>query len=1143
MLDPGSHLGVGSSSLEFARSVELPSILLDDYTFLGETVSTYTEAVATTFVTAMDQLQTKHEPVIEGLCPGTSCGWGDIPIIVAYRMGLYQPWDHLPRKELIDELYEESAHDLSEKYRAIVAGIEETIYSPFNAAYDQAYATYCHYRVGSTTRAWTESGMRVVAGGCWRHVGWHLGAPGLIMTPIFNNVRTIERYSFGVWLAMVILNIGIFTSAYLAHPKLRGAAWKAYEEFGRLGVHQWIYNNSEPLEPNFRPQSKDFELVEHHSAKANHSHPVAGGTRDMGLGSIDAFLTSKGKTAYTLSGSGARDPDPGMHGMFMLKDFTISPRTKPVKPTDVVVGMDDDYYHDMPSILTWGKPCVLYTFAPRAVAGSLPDGTYTVHPDNTVEVNVTGGAKYRHEIWNWQQDSVAAFSWIECAYYIYDVEYRRVDALNNFNRDADTGAAETIKTEWQYVFLTPVRKINGLAALVAYFTYPSEWLLRRRKFEVHGDFLVSHFSEVNPKTSRKVGKVSLRRHNHPFYRTAAITINMDTLASLLAKAELEKVKASYQILGYLNETDVKHWSGEEKIMASTFLAEYLRKMVPGDLPEIQEDTRVIGKKSPGYIITAGYAHEDNHAPWKLNARRIHKPILNVGSTHPAKHPNNATASVVGRITSVLNREVPPSIFNTYAKEFIRFCCLGREYTIQPLEISDVMERQQTAAQIQRNSEMAPWLTYTPPEPKPKSFVKKEATNDFNDPRNITTERTDFGLRLGTVTYAVKEQVLKQLPWYSPGKEYSQIAGRLVRMAMCHRYVTEAYGSRFDGRVSRWLLRYVQNAFYLTIVDPDVSKWLEPMLAKEMDCVAKTENRAEYLTGYSRLSGSPLTTDGNTLISGFLDYAAGRESGLSPNDSWQTLGVACGDDMANVRPGKILADTSAKLGMKHECIEHRGSTLVGFLGRKFPGPFTGSVASIQDQERQWAKIGDTYAPEHIPIEQAMKDKALGYQVLDPGNPLTVAYAKMLIRVSNSMGGKDLVPRITKWDTPYWVWLQWEEHLAKHGDPNLRQYLDTNGLLDFSKFEFAGWPQPEDEEVANQLVMEALRIGPEQYYDILGKFAATNTLEELEQLTATPLITNRKPPPPKNEYVVILPPRRDDDHKHGVASEWFKPSAVL
>jgi len=613
--------------------------------------------------------------------------------------------------------------------------------------------------------------------------------------------------------------------------------------------------------------------------------------------------------------------------------------------------------------------------------------------------------------------------------------------------------------------------------------------------------------------------------------------------------EKEKIKASYTILSFLSELDIKTFGDEKKFTAAALLSKYLSDVQKIRLPEIVEDSRVVGRKAKSAILIGCHANDDNHALWKTVARTIHRALTTEPAMAPATHPNNANASHVKRVEAVLNNKKPPNEYLKWSQQFVRRLASGYDHSISPLQISEVMERQQGALQVRRNADAAPWIGDELGEPKLKTFMKQEAVNNFGDPRNITTVSTDFGLTLSSYTYAVKETILKKLPWYAPGKTLEQNAYRLLEMASHQDYLTEADGSRFDGRVSEWLMNNVQRAFYVRVVSHEHKAKVIDLLTDEQDRKATDPFGAQYLAGCSRLSGSPLTTDGNTIITAFIDYCACRLSGLDDEEAWLALGIYSGDDIVSRMRADKVAAASAALGMVHDCIEHRDLTPVGFLGRHFYGLMGGSPCSLQDQPRTWRKIHLTFSPTTIPILEAMYNKAFGYLVLDPGNPFTVSWARMIMRVAEQeLPARKRIRRITRWDVPYWFWESWERYvlekgLADHENP-AAELIDPDRLEDFVR-DFEGWPQPPTPEDAIYLVARDLGTTVCHIQRLIEKMDNVATMDELEKLGldengADEPFLKLPHEPPKNAVVIVRP---NPEHQHGVPSEFFDHGKVV
>jgi hypothetical protein len=965
---------------------------------------------------------------------------------------------------------------------------------------------------------------------CERFLPWYIA----VVAETSGAMSRFDPRKMAALLGYLVYSYAQYKIGRVLYPYLRPYIVDFLEASGvRHAFHCWLAANTEQLDTGLRCEMvHNFDPLEFASISSNHSHPNAARMRDQGFRSLAAWVFAAGRDVFSASGSTSRQTNPGLHGWHFPKDLGVAPSFRPVGQNDVICCVDDDYYHNMPRLLRKGNPLVLFTFAPRALAGSFPDGGYYVNPDSSVTVEIAGGARYQHELWDWTHDCITVRDWAGISVVNYAVEYRRVKT--KFDEP---------EADWLYVFLFPIARTSGLAS----FFVPTQPLCRR-KFEVRDDYMVSHFSVVDPKTAERRAYVSLKYTGNDMFRRAAVTLTTNALASLLCKVEKEKIKASYTILSFLSELDVKTFGDEKKFTAAALLSKYLSDVQKLTLPNIVEDSRIVGRKAKSAILIGCHANDDNHAPWKTVARTIHRALTTEPAMAPATHPNNANASHVKRVEMVLNTKRPPNEYQKWAQQYVSRLASGYDHSIYPLAISEVMERQQGSLQIRRNADAAPWIGDELGEPKLKTFMKQEAVNNFGDPRNITTVTTDFGLVLSSYTYAVKEAILKKLPWYAPGKTLEQCAYRLLEMASHQDYLTEADGSRFDGRVSEWLMNNIQRAFYVRVAAFSHKQKVIDLLSDEQARKATDPFGAQYLTGSSRLSGSPLTTDGNTIITAYIDYCAGRLSGLDEEEAWLSLGIYSGDDIVSRQRGSKVAEAAAALGMVHDCIEHRDATAVGFLGRHFFGLFGGSPVSLQDQPRTWGKIHLTFSASTIPIVEAMYNKAFGYLVLDPGNPLTVSWARMVMRVAEPLlPARKRVRRITRWDVPFWFWDAWERYvlekgLGDHENP-AAELINPDHIEDFVQ-DFEGWPQPATPEDALHLAARDLGTDVPHLEALIRKMDAVATMEELEKLgldengAEEPFF--KLPHEPHKNAVVIVRPSAE---QHGVPSEFFDHGKVV
>jgi len=237
----------------------------------------------------------------------------------------------------------------------------------------------------------------------------------------------------------------------------------------------------------------------------------------------------------------------------------------------------------------------------------------------------------------------------------------------------------------------------------------------------------------------------------------------------------------------------------------------------------------------------------------------------------------------------------------------------------------------------------------------KSFVKNEAYSVPNDPRVITTNSTALTLRMSAFTYAMKEDILKKLPFYGPCKTPLEVHERIRLIGQ--EGLLESDYNRFDGSISKYLQDLV-NAIYLRWLNdgPDAVEWVV-LFQQVFVQKATTKHGVKYKPGFGTRSGSPITTDGNTLINAFISYSALREMGKTKDEAWSLLGLYTGDDGLNRNiPGleAAMKMAVAALGLSIDIVSSVPDSSIKFAGRCFPRPLT-SLSSHQDVKRTLVKL--------------------------------------------------------------------------------------------------------------------------------------------------------------------------------------------
>nr|UQB76087.1 RNA-dependent RNA polymerase [Flumine nodavirus 18] len=366
---------------------------------------------------------------------------------------------------------------------------------------------------------------------------------------------------------------------------------------------------------------------------------------------------------------------------------------------------------------------------------------------------------------------------------------------------------------------------------------------------------------------------------------------------------------------------------------------------------------------------------------------------------PNRSYNNDLASITGRVERVLNFLEPPPRYTTYAREFAKYVVpmagLG-----SPLELQEIVEIQDRPTQRGRSAQVMHWICGVNPV-SVKAFMKGESYGVANDPRNISTVGANHTLRLSAYTYAFKHDILYEKKWYAPAKPPREVAARVVDLAREYSAISESDYSRFDGTISLWLRENVERAIYLRWVAVGYARDLGDLLAAEINPRAMTSNGLAYEPEASRLSGSPLTTDGNTLINAFVSYAAGRVAGLDARKAWDLLGIYAGDDgLSPIKP--VYLRTAAKdLGLALKC-ERRTEGHMAFLGRIFYEAASGHDGSVQDPLRTWRKLHISFAPKTISDRQALANRAAGYRSLDPNAPVLLEWCAKVYELTGLSG---------------------------------------------------------------------------------------------------------------------------------------------
>jgi hypothetical protein len=366
----------------------------------------------------------------------------------------------------------------------------------------------------------------------------------------------------------------------------------------------------------------------------------------------------------------------------------------------------------------------------------------------------------------------------------------------------------------------------------------------------------------------------------------------------------------------------------------------------------------------------------------------------LGSYVPIRSKANEAASVKQRVTDLVNRQEPDAFTMRCIAEFVEHCVpiphQGAPYSYDENFVRQDRPSQRLLLHV-ANSTVA-WASDRLQEVK--SFLKAEAYQKPAPPRNISTICPTDKSEWSTYNYPIADH-LKTLPWYAFSLTPLEIANRVALICSLSTTITKTDFTRFDGTMGptqrmleeAYTCRLFATAFHVDMLRVQRSQHHQN---------ARTSAGVKYETLFSRLSGSPETSNFNTLVNAFTAYVAYRRMHYTPIESWEHLLRAFfgGDDglVPDVADSAIeKAAESTGLRIKAESIRH-GAMGIQFLARTYgPNVWTGDTNSMCDLPRQLTKFHlTTPLPADVTPEQKLLEKARGFLHSDTHTPIIGQY---------------------------------------------------------------------------------------------------------------------------------------------------------
>jgi len=735
---------------------------------------------------------------------------------------------------------------------------------------------------------------------------------------------------------------------------------------------------------NFQPQRTQ-----------DNGHKISGASRDAARHLMTNAILAAGYSVYEISPScHSVDRDYSTHLHYAVADLQERVRNDDIPTKSILMGIDIDYYvRDFRPWLGRPIPSIFYTFQPRQVAGVDGDAPYRI-VNNEVSYEVSGGTNWSHKVYDWT--SPGEF-----------VKFRYPNNIKRFLLSL-IGLHHVI-----YHKVHHTRPFNAVTDRAIVWTIPqhSHWEIAWLPKEINSRSL-SHVDYMDKRTPGWNSITWIDSENE-------LMINLGRAGE---DATTTLYKTDYDVLmGLSAATSVTSRMIGMKYHKPADLAlvmQYFNKTVP-TLPQCP---RVI--KPIGPIVHWPAAMEADEA--KTSFRSYSKPLVSDENMVPMiKRWESLSCSIDARITHVKNNKTPPRKYQNYCEEFVR-CVVPVPHEGIPYDLEE------TAAMLDKPTQVLAikqiWETAEMPARRMiECFLKNEPTNK---PGRIISSFPDmrFLLTLSQFTLKFRDDVLhdeRNHHWFCPGLTPRQIAEKVVEYCSNVAVPLEGDFSNFDGSVSEWAQRHVMNAVYHRYFRLEYMSKLTTLTDMLIACPARAKSFGfRYDPGVGVKSGSPTTCDLNTVLNGFLQYCAVRNTlpELTPDHAYRLIGLAFGDDsLFDKQFGKAFSAAAVAIGMDLKLESTLPETGVTFLARVFPRP-TSSITSFQDPIRTMRKLHLTSRDPNIPLSSAAIDRVSGYLVTDGLTPIISEYANMVVRILEPTAEAEEVRRMRKSvdkEKPYWL----------------------------------------------------------------------------------------------------------------------------
>jgi hypothetical protein len=730
--------------------------------------------------------------------------------------------------------------------------------------------------------------------------------------------------------------------------------------------------------------------------KAGPSHAVgqhssAAGQRAVAKALVDGLATAIGGDVYSYQQS--RDDQNslirprGHRSWFWAADFDKEQRDDSYGSKDIVSLVDVSYYVDLPELLgsTSGLPMVTYDFKPTKAADTNPAYRYRWTSAVDLEVVYTDGDKFNHKLWTntastitvpdrggWMR-SVLGWMGLETGVTFYNVQRRQLEA------------------DHALTLYTPIARCSGVwSSFLLRWSYPDlkTGKLKRQRVEFgeHG------IRSMHVDAKGLYHSVALTGSFSSIQFTDSIAARLTTISesSALAMATIEAIL-----------------SHDERARPDAYTgAGILKKMLKRKLTPLPAE--------PCASLTRTDCRSRVDPAAKPALSPFMAPFLG-NAFAPDVTSTNEVGAIRSRVTDLQAEcdPVPTAKELTHMCEYVRLVVGDSAGTLVPCDDDEVWEKQSRPTQ---RANLLEGAARGPPtrDPKTKTFMKREAYNSGfengeepvagKDPRNISTIDSNLKLNYSKYQYAVAE-LLKNHQWYAFGRKPRHIAERVSQILQQARFrghsAYETDYSRYDGRV-RSLFRKLEQFFLSRAFAPEHVKEALELHRQGVNIEGIGRFGTWFPTGYSRLSGSPETSNFNTLCAPFPVFLAARLCGYPVEEAWNFVAEAFfgGDDGLIHLPRQLAVQVERKakdLGLKLVMSERNVGDVVSFLARDYgPDAWFGDCNSMCSWVRQVCKFHLTVnLPSNVTPTDKLLEKCRSFYLTDRHTPILGQFVSIVL----------------------------------------------------------------------------------------------------------------------------------------------------